>query len=153
MKVYVDADACPVVSIAEEEAAKFGVETVLLCDTNHALRSERSRVIVVDTGADSVDLALINRCCRGDVVITQDYGVAAMALAKGARAIHQSGMIYNNENIEGLLAQRYESKKARRASAKHHLKGPTRRTAEDDRNFREAFRKLLQDALEKESES
>jgi uncharacterized protein YaiI (UPF0178 family) len=146
MRVYIDADACPVTAIAEEEAAKLGVETVLLCDINHALRSAYSQVIVVDAGADSVDLALVNRCAPGDIVVTQDYGLAALALAKGAAAIHQSGMVYREDNIEGLLAQRYESKKARRACGKHHLKGPAKRTGEDDRKFREAFRRLLEEA-------
>ena len=83
MKIYIDADACPVVSIAEKVAAKFQIPVTLLCDTNHILQSDYSDVIVVDAGADAVDYKLISLCTKDDVVITQDYGVAAMALGKG----------------------------------------------------------------------
>ena len=86
MKIYIDADACPVVSIAEKVAAKFQIPVTLLCDTNHILQSDYSDVIVVDAGADAVDYKLISLCTKDDVVITQDYGVAAMALGKGAAA-------------------------------------------------------------------
>lgn len=143
MKIYVDADACPVVRITEEVARRYGVELVLLCDTNHVLSSGYASIIVVDAGADAVDLALVNRCGKGDVVVTQDYGVAAMALSRGAYPIHQSGMLYTQGNIEGLLNQRYEAKKARRASAKNHWKGPPKRREEDDRLFRASLEGLL----------
>ncbi|PWM44951.1 MAG: YaiI/YqxD family protein [Clostridiales bacterium] len=143
MTVYIDADACPVVKIAENISKLHGVPVVLLCDTNHILRSDYSNVEVIDAGADSVDFALVNRCGKGDIVITQDYGVAAMALSKGAHAIHQNGKIYSENNIDGLLAQRFIAKEARRASSKNHLKGPKKRTSEDDKNFELAFEKLL----------
>ena len=96
MTIYIDADACPVTRIAEEIARRHGIPVVLLCDTNHLLTSEYSAVRVVGAGPDAVDLALINLCRRGDIVITQDYGVAALALGKGAGAIHQSGMWYTD---------------------------------------------------------
>ncbi len=115
----------------------------LICDTNHALSSGYSEVITVSPGADAVDFALVNRCRPGDIVITQDYGVAAMALAKGAKAMHQSGLEYTGENIDGLLGQRHMAKKARRASSKNHLKGPKKRTSRDDDAFAAAFEKLL----------
>jgi len=93
-----------------------------------------------------VDIALINLCQRGDIVVTQDYGVAALALGKGAKAIHQSGRWYTDENIDGLLMERHIAKLARR-SAKHHLKGPAKRTVEDDRCFEESFRRLIESSL------
>ena len=89
MHIYVDADACPVVRQTEELAQKYGVAVTLLCDTNHVLRSDYSEVKVIGAGADAVDLALVNLCQAGDLVVTQDYGVAAMALGKKAYAIHQ----------------------------------------------------------------
>ena len=89
MKIFVDADACPVVDIAEDIATKYNIPVTLLCDTNHVLTSDYSEVIVVGAGADAVDYKLISICHRGDIVVTQDYGVAAMALGKGAYAIHQ----------------------------------------------------------------
>ena len=91
MKIFVDADACPVIDIVEDIATKYNIPVTLLCDTNHVLTSDYSEVIVVGAGADAVDYKLISICHRGDIVVTQDYGVAAMALGKGAFAIHQSG--------------------------------------------------------------
>ena len=146
MKVFVDADACPVVDIVEDIASKYKLDVTLLCDTNHVLTSDYSEVIVVGAGADAVDYKLISICHRGDIVVTQDYGVAAMALGKGAFAIHQSGKWYTNENIDQMLMERHLSKKARRASSRNHIKGPRKRTEEDDQRFAESFEKLLRKA-------
>ena len=143
MKIYVDADACPVISIVEQLAKENNIEVTLLCDTNHVLASDYSEVKIIGAGADAVDFALINLCQKGDVVVTQDYGVAAMALGKGAYAIHQSGKWYTNENIDQMLMERHLGKKARRASVKSHLKGPKKRTEEDDIRFWKSFEKLL----------
>ena len=90
----------------------------MLCDTNHVLSSDYSEVIVVGAGADAVDYKLISICHKGDIVVSQDYGVAAMALGKNAYAIHQSGKWYTNENIDQMLMERHLNKKARRASGK-----------------------------------
>ena len=128
MKIFVDADACPVVDIVEDIATKYNIPVTLLCDTNHVLTSDYSEVIVVGAGADAVDYKLISICHRGDIVVTQDYGVAAMALGKGAFAIHQSGKWYTNENIDQMLMERHLNKKARRASSRNHIKGPRKRT-------------------------
>ena len=146
MKVYIDADACPVTRIAERVAQAHAVPVVLLCDTNHVLSSDISEIRVIGAGPDAVDIALINLCRRGDIVVTQDYGVAALALGKGAKAIHQSGRWYTDENIEGLLMERHMAKAARRRG-KNHLKGPSKRTPEDDRRFEESFRRLLVSSL------
>lgn len=99
-------------------------------------------------GADAVDFALLNLCQRGDIVVTQDYGVAAMILGKGAYGIHQSGRWYTNQNIDQLLMERHLAKKARMGKGKHHLKGPSKRTEEDDKRFQESFEKLLKIARE-----
>ena len=150
MTVNIDADACPVTRIAEDIARKHGIPVTLLCDTNHQLVSDYSTVKVISAGADAVDIALINLCRRGDIVVTQDYGVAALALGKGARAIHQSGRQYTDDNIDGLLMERHLAGKARRAG-KHHLKGPAKRTEEDDRHFADSFRNMIQEALDDQS--
>lgn len=146
MKIFVDADACPVVDIVEDIATKYNIPVTLLCDTNHVLTSDYSEVIVVGAGANAVDYKLISICHRGDIVVTQDYGVAAMALGKGAYAIHQSGKWYTNENIDQMLMERHLNKKARRASSRNHIKGPRKRTEEDDQRFAESFEKLLRKA-------
>ena len=150
MKIFVDADACPVVDIVEELAKKYKLPVTLLCDTNHVLTADYSEVIVVGAGADAVDYKLISMCHKGDMVVSQDYGVAAMALGKGAYAIHQSGKWYTNENIDQMLMERHLNKKARRASQKNHLKGPKKRTAEDDEYFRESFEKMILKVMESE---
>lgn len=143
MKILVDADACPVIKIVEQVASENDIEVILLCDTNHALTSDYSEVKVIGAGADAVDFALVNQCTKGDIVVTQDYGVAAMILGKGAYGIHQSGKWYTNENIDQMLMERHVAKKTRRSSSKHHMKGPSKRTEEDDIRFRESFEKLI----------
>lgn len=126
MHIYVDADACPVIRIVENIARKYNIETTLICDTNHVLTSDYSDVVTVSAGADAVDFKLVNLCTRDDIVVTQDYGVAAMALSKGAYAIHQSGKWYTNDNIDRMLMQRHITKCAKRASSKNHINGPKR---------------------------
>lgn len=148
MRIYVDADACPVVRQTEKIAEKYNVPVTLICDTNHMLSSDYSDIIVADAGADSVDIVLVNRCSKGDIVVSQDYGVAAMALGKGAYPIHQNGRWYTNENIDELLMQRHMAKTARR-KGKNHLKGPKKRTAEDDARFMESLERLVIKLLEK----
>ncbi|MBP3678559.1 MAG: YaiI/YqxD family protein [Agathobacter sp.] len=147
MKIYVDADACPVTRIVERLAEKYEISCVLLCDTNHVLSSEYSEVIIVGAGADAVDFKLISLLAKGDICVSQDYGVAAMALGKGCYAIHQSGKWYTNENIDQMLMERHIAKKARRSSKKNHLKGPSKRTPEDDKRFEESFEKLISKAI------
>ena len=143
MNIYVDADACPVVRIVEDIAEKYNIAVTLLCDTNHVFNSDYSDVIVVGAGADAVDYKLISICHKGDIVVSQDYGVAAMALGKGAYAIHQSGRWYTNDNIDRMLIERHLNKKQRRTSHKNHVKGPKKRTSEDDERFRESFEKMV----------
>lgn len=102
-----------------------------------------------DDYADGVDYKLISICHKGDIVVSQDYGVAAMALGKGAYAIHQSGRWYTDENIDMMLMERHLNKKARRSSSKNHIKGPRKRTGEDDERFYQSFEKLVKHAMEK----
>ena len=149
MQIFVDADACPVVAIIEKIAKENSVPATLLFDTNHFLTSAYSEV-VVGAGADAVDYKLISICHKGDIVVSQDYGVAAMALGKGAYAIHQSGKWYTDDNIDQMLMERHLSKKARRSSRKCHVKGPKKRTEEDDERFAQSFEKMLLMAREKE---
>ncbi len=144
MRIFVDADACPVVAIVEKVARKYNLPVTLLCDTNHVLHSDYSQIKIISAGADAVDFALVNLCQKGDLVVTQDYGVAAMVLGKGAFAIHQSGKWYTDDNIDGMLMQRHVSQKLRKASRKNHYKGPKKRTEEDDVRFEQSFEHLIQ---------
>lgn len=91
MRILIDADGCPVVNQAIRLGNRAGLEVILLCDTSHVFQREGARTITVSKGADSVDFALVNLLEPGDVAVTQDYGLAAMCLARGARAISQDG--------------------------------------------------------------
>ena len=151
MRILVDADACPVTWIAERVAMEEEIPLLLFCDTNHELSSPWGEVIVVSQGADAVDLKLMNSCRAGDIVITQDYGVAAMALGRKAHALHQSGKRYTNEVIDSLLFQRYAAARKRRSGrGRFHGHGPARRTEEDDRQFEAALRSLVRELRETE---
>lgn len=140
MKILVDADACPVIKEIENIAKKHSLEVIFFADTAHILESDYSEVRVVDKGKDAVDFALMAICKQGDIVVTQDYGVAAMALGKGAKAIHHSGKEYTNENIECLLMERYIAKKER-AKSKHRVKGSGRDRIEG--GFVENFERMI----------
>ena len=141
MRIYIDADGCPVVDSTLRLAAAHRVETVILCDTSHEIQRPGVQTVTVSKGADSVDFALVNRLAPGDVVITQDYGLAAMCLAKRAKVLHQDGMRYSPDNIDALLERRWQNKKLLRAGK--HPKGPARRTKEQDEAFAKALVELL----------
>lgn len=103
---------------------------------------------MVGAGADAVDYKLISICHKGDIVVSQDYGVAAMALGKGAYAIHQSRKWYTNDNIDRMLMERHLNKKARRSSGENHIKEPKKRTPEDDEHFSESFERMIRMAIQ-----
>lgn len=146
--ILVDADACPVIRQAELVAQRHALPMTLLCDEHHVMYSGYAQIRHISSGADAVDIALMNLCRRGDIVVTQDYGVAAMALGKGAYAIHHSGKRYTDENIDLMLMERHLAKKARRASGKHHLRGPAKFTEEDRQRFTAAFEALILIAIQ-----
>ena len=98
--------------------------------------------MTVSKGADSVDFALVNRVEPGDIAVTQDYGLAAMCLAKRALPLSQDGLLYTEENIGTLLQSRYAAQKIRRSGGR--LKGPKKRTSEQDAAFERTLRRLLQ---------
>ncbi|SDN16435.1 YaiI/YqxD family protein [Acetanaerobacterium elongatum] len=143
MRVLIDADACPVTDIALRLAKVRGLETILFCDTSHELHKEGARTVVVDKGADSADYKLVGELQKGDAVVTQDYGLAAMALARGGKPISPGGMRYTDENIGSLLESRAMVKKLLRAGKR--VKGPSKRTAEQDETFKQTFAALLDD--------
>jgi uncharacterized protein YaiI (UPF0178 family) len=122
-------------------AKQRNIPVTMVIDTSHELDDGYSTVITVDKGSDSADYAITGMAARHDIVVTQDYGLAAMVLAKGASAIDQNGMVYTGENIDGLLERRYIGQKIRRGGGR--TKGPKKRTREDDERFETAFGKIL----------
>ena len=115
MTILINADGCPVVDLTLQIAKRFVVPVIILCDTAHQIEREGAQTLVFDKGADSVDFALVNRVKPGDVVVTQDYGLASMCLAKCARVLNQNGLEYTADNMEALMLRRYENKKLLRA--------------------------------------
>lgn len=141
MRVLIDADGCPVVQLAVQCAKRHGVAVTLVCDSAHWFDLPDVETITVPKGADSTDFRLVNMLHAGNVVVTQDYGLAAMALARRAHVLNQSGLIYTDENIDSLLLARHTSRKLRNAGVR--MKGPSKRTKEQDEAFLSAFERLL----------
>lgn len=144
MKILVDADACPGKKIIEELSKEYNVQLIFYCDLNHRLEPSYGKVVYMDSGFQSVDMKIANECKKNDIVITQDYGVAAMVLAKSAFAINPKGNIYTNENIDKLLFERHISSKVRRGGGRtaNHKK----RTEEDDKRLYNSLKSILEKA-------
>ena len=142
MRILIDADGCPVVDIAVRLSRAYGKECILLCDTAHDIKKDGATTLVFDKGADSVDYALVNRLLPGDLVITQDYGLASLCLARGARILHQDGWEYTRDNIDALLTFRHEARKQRAKTGR--FKGPRKREREQDAAFEAALKRILQ---------
>ncbi len=143
MKIIIDADACPVTDIVIGIARDRKTDCVIVCDNAHFIEKDAAQTIVVDKGADSADCKIANIAFKGDIVVTQDYGLAALCLGKGAKALNQNGLIFTDKNIENLLYSRFISKKARMSGMR--IKGPSKRTEKDDRAFIEALNSLLEE--------
>ena len=141
MHIFIDADGCPVVDLTVKIAKQYGVECTILCDTAHEFHRDGIETVTVEKGADSVDFKIVNLVKAGDIVVTQDYGLAAMCLARNAVPVSQNGLVFNDKNIEQLLFTRYVSKKIRNAGGR--IKGPSKRTEEQDKAFEKALTFLV----------
>jgi len=141
LRILIDADGCPVVEETVRTAEQYGLECLILCDTSHVFERKSAKTLTVSKGADSVDFALVNLVKAGDIVVTQDYGLAAMCLARGALPVHQDGMAYTPDNIDALLLARHTAKKVRMAGGR--LKGPSKRSPEQNRAFVEGLVKII----------
>ena len=145
MQLLIDGDGCPVVDLSLRIAAEFSLKVLIFCDTAHRIERSGAQTITVDKGSDSADFALVNRASPGDIVITQDYGLAAMALSRGAVPIRQDGLVYDEENIDGLLTVRAAAQRIRRGGGR--LRGPAKRTNAEDRAFETALRRVIETRL------
>ena len=141
MRITVDADACPVKEIILETASKYNIPVTMVTDTSHILYGMPCETVIVDKGHDSAEIAIANRVQKGDIAVTQDYGLACMLMAKGANVVNQNGFLYTNENIDELLMRRHISAKQRRGGKRSgHIKP---RSAEDDERFRNCLERLI----------
>lgn len=141
IKILIDGDACPSINLIEQTAMKYNIPVVIITDTSHNIVSEYSKVIIVDKSSQSVDIKLVNEVNSGDIVVSQDYGVAAMTLAKNAHCISPRGLIFTNDNIDALMLNRHINQKLR--SSGKHVKGPKKRTIEDDKKLIESLEEII----------
>lgn len=141
MKIIIDGDACPSINLIEKCANGYNIPVIIITDTSHNIVSNYSSIIIADKGSQSVDVKLINLVGSGDIVISQDYGVAVMTLSKNAYCINTNGMIYTNDNIDSLLLNRHINQKLRNSGK--HIKGPRKRTTNDDKNLIESLEKII----------
>ena len=146
MKILIDADGCPVVDITIKLCREYSIPCLIFCDTAHEFHRDGAETYVFDKGADSVDFAIANRLSPGDLVITQDYGLASMCLGRNARVLHQNGWEYTQDNIDALLFERHESRKYRTSGGRQ--KGPKKRTQNQNDAFEAALRRLLQTTVQ-----
>lgn len=144
MRILVDADACPVKEIILKHAKLNKIELLMFFDNSHIYSDGYSEVFILDKGADSVDYFLINKLNEGDIVVTQDYGVATMALSKKAYPIHQNGLVFDDDNILSLLNQRAMNQKLRKHK---NMRGPKKRTKENDIKFEESLINLIKSKI------
>lgn len=141
MRILVDGDGCPVISIITELGAEFNLELIVYTDLNHQHQLDYGTLKVVDQGFQSVDMVLCNNIEAGDIVITSDYGLAALSLSRKAKVLGFSGRNFTDQNIERLLSRRHRQFKQRKRTGRHtsHKK----RTAADDQRFKEELLKLI----------
>ncbi|WP_188455937.1 YaiI/YqxD family protein [Virgibacillus oceani] len=146
MKIYVDADACPVKDTIISIAKDFRIPVILVKSFAHFSNTEQPpgvETIYVDSDAEAADYRIMQLAKKNDIIITQDYGLASLGLAKGCAVLHHKGFSYTNENIDQLLQSRYASAMARKSGKR--TKGPKAFTVEDEKKFRELFIKTIHD--------
>ncbi|AFS78147.1 hypothetical protein DUF188 [Gottschalkia acidurici 9a] len=143
MKILIDADGCPVVKIAIEVAKEYRVEVLVVKNYSHEIEDTYATIITVDNSSDSADYYIVNKAGKGDIVVTQDYGLCGMALAKGAICINQNGLIISDKNIEELLSRRHINREIRRKEGKYTKF--KKRSNDDNVKFRNKFRALVEE--------
>ena len=145
MKIIIDGDACPSIPIIENIAKKYEVNVLIFCDFNHYINSSYSEVRIVDSGFQSVDMHVVNNTCKNDIVISQDYGVAAMCLPKKAYVINPKGYIYSEENIDRLLEERHLSQKIRRGGG--ITPNPKKRNKDDEKRLENNLERIIREVV------
>ncbi|MFC4404436.1 YaiI/YqxD family protein [Gracilibacillus xinjiangensis] len=144
MRIYVDADACPVVDTIINEAKTYNTEVILVKSYNHYSLQEypdHVKVSYVDSGADAADYKIVGLAKQHDLIVTQDYGLAALGLEKGCYVLHHVGFHYTKERIDQMLDERHRKAKARKAGFR--TKGPKKLEQTQKESFRNSLRKLL----------
>ena len=148
MKIFVDGDGSPVKETVIEVAVEKALDVVIVTSVDHySLKDypENVSFVYVDKGADAADFKIVQLIKKGDLLITQDYGLASLVLPKGVLVLHQLGYQYTKENIDGLLELRYFSGQIRRKGGR--TKGPKPFTDQDRITFKQALIELVERSL------
>ncbi len=148
MKVIIDADGCPVVKQTVKISKENGIEVLIVKNYAHKIEDDYATIVTVDVSSDSADYYIANHTGKGDIVITQDYGLAAMSISRGAICINQNGLVISDSNIDSLLSRRHINREARKKDGKYTKF--KKRTTEDDLKFEESFKRLVEKYLVKE---
>ena len=143
MKIIIDGDACPGISIIEKIAKNHEISVIIYCDIHHFIQSDYSEVKIVDSGFQSVDMYVMNETEQGDIIVSQDYGVAAICLSKKAKVINPKGFIYDEKNIDRLLEERHISQKIRKSGGK--TPNSKKRTENDDLRLEKNLIRLIKE--------
>ncbi|HZJ99267.1 MAG TPA: DUF188 domain-containing protein [Tissierellaceae bacterium] len=141
MKIYIDADGCPVVDEAISIAKEYELEVIVVKNYAHEIKDDYATIVSVDISRDSADFYIANAIVKGDIVVTQDYGLAAMCLSKEAIPINQNGKLYKQENIDGMLNRRHLHRQLRKQN-KFYGKAKKRKF-QADRDFESSLKKVL----------
>lgn len=145
MKIYVDADGSPVVNIAVNIAKEYDLEIIIVKNFAHEIHDSYAEVVSVDISNDSADFYIVNKIEGGDIVVTQDYGLASLSLAKEAIPINQNGFVFTRDNIDGMLNRRHLHQQLRKQNKRHgNIK---KRKSEADKSFEKSLRKLVESKL------
>jgi len=143
--IFIDADACPVTRDALAVARSHSLPVVLVANGSQNLSKYVGRagveILQVASGRDSADFAMVPRLAPGDLVVTADIGLAAMALSRGCRSLSPRGREYLPALIDAELAVRHAEQRHRRAGGR--TSGPTPFQDEDRERFLEVLKRLV----------
>lgn len=145
MRILIDGDGSPVKEDVIEIAGLYQVEVMIVTSVAHYTHKEYPAYVYfvyVDQGADSADYRIVGLIRKGDILITQDYGLASLVLPKRVRVFHQTGKEFSATTIDSLLEQRYQSGRLRKAGLR--TRGPKPFTTQDHQNFRQALIQALE---------
>lgn len=129
-KILVDADACPVKAEIKQVAEHFHLDVIFVASFNHySVNTNGENWIFVDTGKESADMRMMNLANKGDIIVTQDIGLASILLAKGTYVFSNRGELYREEEMSLMLDIRYRHAKERQQGK--YSKGPKAMSDQD----------------------
>jgi hypothetical protein len=141
----IDADGCPVIRETLKLSKKYKIACTLVSDINHQLKDDYAEIITVDKGIDAADFKILSLIKKGDILITQDYGLASLALPKGSYVLNQNGVFYDENTIDQLLLNRHLAKQMRKSGQR--TKGPSKRKKADNAAFEKILNDFISDLL------